>query len=304
MDPAGKSLQFHRIDRSRDTNFWSVRASRDLRLIVHKTGGNLLLAYVGHHDDAYIWAERRRIEAHPKTGAVQIVEVRERVEEISPAGQPPPQLPPLRLQPRRHHCLPHCPPKIMLAVGVPADWVADVQAAGEDAFFTLAEHLPAEAAEALLQYASTGRLPPPTPRPQTHSPTRTHSAASVWSKTKKSWRRRWTPRGTGGRCSCTRHNATWRSAVSPGRRGVSGSAGTGKTVVALHRAANLGRQSATGQVLLTTFSAPLCRRPFAKAACATRPGLTGTPPHHGCPLLSSGGRTLPARFRPPRHRRF
>ena len=50
---------------------------------------SLLLAYVGHHDDAYRWAERRRIETHPKTGALQIVEVRERVEEIT--TRPPAQ---------------------------------------------------------------------------------------------------------------------------------------------------------------------------------------------------------------------
>src|SRR5260370_27199506 len=83
MDPSGPGLQFHRIDGSRDANFWSVRASRDIRLIVHKTTASFLLAYVGHHDDAYGWAERRRIEAHPKTGAIQIVEVRERGEEIA-----------------------------------------------------------------------------------------------------------------------------------------------------------------------------------------------------------------------------
>ena len=79
----GRDLQFHRIDNSKDPNFWSVRVSRDIRIIVHKTGASLLLAYVGHHDDAYRWAERRRIETHPKTGALQIVEIRERVEEVT-----------------------------------------------------------------------------------------------------------------------------------------------------------------------------------------------------------------------------
>src|SRR6202022_4725381 len=83
IDPAGKGLSFHRIEKSKDANFWSVRVSRDLRLIVHKTADSLMVAYVDHHDNAYAWAERRRIEAHPATGAVQIVEVRERVEEIA-----------------------------------------------------------------------------------------------------------------------------------------------------------------------------------------------------------------------------
>jgi mRNA-degrading endonuclease RelE of RelBE toxin-antitoxin system len=73
MDPTGNGLQLHRIDKSKDTNFWSARVNRDVRLIVHKTGDSLLVAYVDHHDAAYAWAVRRRIEAHPRTGAIQIV---------------------------------------------------------------------------------------------------------------------------------------------------------------------------------------------------------------------------------------
>jgi hypothetical protein len=74
----------HRIDKSKDPNFWSARVGRDLRLILHKTASSILVAYVDHHDAAYAWAERRRIEAHPRTGAIQIVEVRERVETAQP----------------------------------------------------------------------------------------------------------------------------------------------------------------------------------------------------------------------------
>src|SRR3954447_18261487 len=85
IDPSGKGLSFHRLDRPRDPNFWSVRVSRDLRLIVHRSDDSLLVAYVDRHDKAYAWAERRRIEAHPSTGAIQIVELRERVEEVAPA---------------------------------------------------------------------------------------------------------------------------------------------------------------------------------------------------------------------------
>ncbi|MGH6876910.1 MAG: DNA helicase, partial [Rhizomicrobium sp.] len=84
LNPAAPGLQFHRIDKSKDPNFWSFRVNRDLRIVVHRTRESTLLAYVDHHDRAYAWAERRRIEAHPKTGAIQIVEVRERVEEIAP----------------------------------------------------------------------------------------------------------------------------------------------------------------------------------------------------------------------------
>ena len=43
INPAHPSMQFERIDNAKDKNFWSVRVSRDLRLIVHKTGGSFLL---------------------------------------------------------------------------------------------------------------------------------------------------------------------------------------------------------------------------------------------------------------------
>ncbi|MFQ3664491.1 MAG: hypothetical protein SNJ79_00430 [Sphingomonadaceae bacterium] len=84
LNPAHPSLQMHRLTKSRDPNFWSVRVNQDVRIIVHKTEASFMLAYVDHHDKAYAWAERRRIEAHPRTGAVQIVEVHERIEEAGP----------------------------------------------------------------------------------------------------------------------------------------------------------------------------------------------------------------------------
>src|SRR5690606_28426672 len=47
----------------------------------------------------------------------------------------------------------------LLGLGIPKDWLADVQAADEDTFFELAEHLPIEAAEALLEVATNAPMP-------------------------------------------------------------------------------------------------------------------------------------------------
>ena len=156
-------LQFHRIDKSKDANFWSIRASRDVRVIVHKTAASFLICYVDHHDAAYAWAERRRIEAHPKTGAAQIVEVRERVEEIAvPAyATPEPQVAAAAEAPRKRFLPPlfhDLSEEDLLAVGVPEDWVRDVRQSSEDSFLELADHIPAEAAEALLDYVASGQL--------------------------------------------------------------------------------------------------------------------------------------------------
>ena len=53
LNPANPGMQFHKLDKAKDKNFWSVRVGRDIRLIVHKTEASLLLCYVDHHDKAY-----------------------------------------------------------------------------------------------------------------------------------------------------------------------------------------------------------------------------------------------------------
>ena len=251
LDPSGPGLQFHRIDRSRDPNFWSVRASRDLRLIVHKTSASFLLAYVGHHDDAYDWAERRRIEAHPKTGAVQIVEVRERVEEI--LAPPPPAAPAQAVR-----LFAKLTADQLLSVGVPADWLADVQQATEDGFLTLVDHLPAEAAEALLEFIGTGRLRPPAP-PSTPDPFAHPDALRRFRIMENQEELAQAMDAPWDQWAVFLHPAqkgvAERSYNGPAR--TSGSAGTGKTVVALHRAARLARTASNARILLTTFSQPL-----------------------------------------------
>ena len=223
-----------------------------MRLIIHKTAASLLLAYVGHHDDAYSWAERRRIEAHSKTGAIQIVEVRERVEEIAaPTASPAPLAQASRL-------FASLSAEDLLAVGVPADWVADIQAATEDGFLALADHLPPESAEALLEFVGTGRLrqpaPASTPDPFAHPDALRRfrvvenqvELAQAMDAPWDQWAVFLHP---------VQRSVVDRSYSGPAR--TSGSAGTGKTVVALHRAARLARMEPGARILLTTFSQPL-----------------------------------------------
>src|SRR5713101_5540780 len=94
MNPSAPGLSFHKLDRAKDKRFWSVRVSSDIRLIVHRTERSLLLCYVDHHDRAYAWAERRKLETHPATGAAQMIELRESVREIVVPTYVQAQLPP------------------------------------------------------------------------------------------------------------------------------------------------------------------------------------------------------------------
>jgi mRNA-degrading endonuclease RelE of RelBE toxin-antitoxin system len=89
MDTSSPGLSFHKLDRAKDPNFWSVRVNADIRVIVHRTKTNLLLVYADHRDAAYKRAERRKIERHPTTGAMQLVEIRERIEEVGTKSTSP-----------------------------------------------------------------------------------------------------------------------------------------------------------------------------------------------------------------------
>jgi UvrD/REP helicase N-terminal domain len=252
-NPQHPGLQMHRIDNSRDPHFWSVRVNSDVRIVLHKTEASLLLAYVDHHDKAYAWAARRRIEAHPKTGAVQIVEVRERVEEIAPLvvaararTAPDLDLPFAKLA-----------DDALLSVGVPTDWLADVRASSEDAFLELAPHLPAEASESLLQFATTGvlaRSAPATANPYGHPDAlrrfRVVEDVNELAQALDSPWERWMVY-----LHPSQREIVERDFGGPAR--VAGSAGTGKTVVALHRAVRMAKTSPDARVLLATFSDPL-----------------------------------------------
>ena len=239
--------------------------------------------YVDHHDDAYKWAEKRKLETHPKTGAAQLVEIRERVEEIRvpyyvTAEAPPPK--PLLFD--------RIDDDELLGYGVPSEWLADVKGADEDTILELAEHLPEEASEALLEIATGGtpQIKPMTPR----------TSFSITSTVASRQIKPMTPRISLLITSAVASPHTdpfdhpdaqrrfravsdveeleraldfpwekWTIFLHPAQRElvekdfkgparVSGSAGTGKTIVALHRAVFLARRNPESRVLLTTFS--------------------------------------------------
>ena len=149
LNPAQPGLQFHKLDRAQDPNFWSVRVGRDVRLIVHRARNSLMLCYVDHHDNAYQWAERRKLETHPKTGAAQLVEVRKTFREVTV----PSYAASVQDQSPKPLLFNDIPEEDLLSYGVPPDWIEQVRNANEDNFLELTEHLPSEAAEALLELA-------------------------------------------------------------------------------------------------------------------------------------------------------
>lgn len=265
MNPANPGMSFHKLDKARDKNFWSVRVNSDIRLIVHKTADSLLLCYVDHHDKAYQWAERRRLETHPTTGAAQWVEVRERIDEIV-VRRGTPGLAATKPAPAKPLLFEGMADEDLLGWGVPTEWLADVRLADEDSLLTLADRLPAEAAEALIELATGGTPHRPQTAPAGADPFAHPDAQrrfrvmqdveeleralefpwDQWTVFLHPAQRQWVERDHGG----------------PAR--VSGSAGTGKTIVALHRAVHLARSKESARVLLTTFSPALAHALHAR----------------------------------------
>ena len=123
---AHPGLSLHRVTGAREAGFWSSRVNLDLRIILHRSGDNVVLCYVGRHDDAYRWAERRKLETHPTTGAAQLVELREVVQEI-----PDPVYVETEVQaPPKPLLSTHLLDDRLLGYGVPVEWSEAVRASG------------------------------------------------------------------------------------------------------------------------------------------------------------------------------
>ena len=181
-----------------------------------------------------------------------MVEIRERIEEITvpiyvEVAQPTPPKPPL---------FAHLSTDDLLSYGVPEEWLSDVLAADEDSILELADHLPSEAAEALLDLA-TGVTPQvaqpavagkdPFAHPDAQRRFRVMNNVEELERALDYPWEKWTVF-----LHPAQKQLVERDYSGPAR--VSGSAGTGKTIVALHRAVYLTRSNPDARVLLATFS--------------------------------------------------
>jgi superfamily I DNA/RNA helicase len=86
-DPKSPGINYENIHAAADSNMKSVRIDGDWRGIVFKPnqGEVYVLLHVNKHDEAYRWAERRKLIINPVTGAMQMVQVEETQAPTSPA---------------------------------------------------------------------------------------------------------------------------------------------------------------------------------------------------------------------------
>jgi hypothetical protein len=254
------------LDRAKDPNFWSVRVNADVRLIVHRTANSILLCYVDHHDAAYKWAERRKIERHPSTGAMQLVIIPERVQESLSVGMI------THVDATHYDKKPLLFDKLrrpeLMSFGVPEEWVENVRKVDEDTLFDVIDHLPQEAQEALLRLA-VGESPGPSVQqawpgdafahPDAQRRFRILSSEDELRRALEAPWEKWAVFLHPAQAQLVERNFS-----GPAR--VSGSAGTGKTIVAIHRAVHLAKTLPEAQVLLTTYSKALANNLNGKVA--------------------------------------
>lgn len=83
-NPMSPGINYEKLNTGIDKKIYSVRIDDTYRGIVvrQQETGVYLLLWVDHHDEAYQWAARKRCEVNPKTGAIQVFDVQVVVEKV------------------------------------------------------------------------------------------------------------------------------------------------------------------------------------------------------------------------------
>ena len=260
-NPRSTGLNYEGLRSPRDSKIRSLRVDRDYRAIIRAPtkGNTYLLLWVDKHNDAYRWARRHHCKVNPETGSIQIYdspEIRQSTPD-SPAVTPfAPSGPFSQYRPRQ-----------LVRIGVPEDLVPTVKRIQNlDGLDSRVRSLPNEAYESLF-YLLAGdpyetvvrRLETPDERIDTEDVDK-----ALQRHTSRS---RFVVLHDQGELESVLNAplATWRVFLHPSQRRVVerdwngpvrllGAAGTGKTVVAMHRARWLARQLNCRRILFFTYN--------------------------------------------------
>jgi hypothetical protein len=286
-NPKGQGTNLHRLDKSRDKNLWSCRANQDIRIILHLHNGQITLLYVDHHDAAYDWAENRVYKFDEKVKNWKVVKIKEETVVLRTTVEAEPEA-------KRPYA--KYSDNALAATGASPGDFDEIRAATEDTIFDLGLSatvleslmdslspsrassearygvarsevsaikivtneekidpvpevvLDAAAAALVLPHASVAPVEPPPPVVY-GTVVRVNSQEQLEAVLSGQWEK-------------------WQIFLHPNQQElvdahysgpvrISGSAGTGKTIVALHRVNHLLRISDDTRVLLTTLSPAL-----------------------------------------------
>lgn len=264
QDPQHGGLHYEKLTAFRDDKLRSIRVNQDVRIIlatVEKQNLYLML-YIDHHEPAYDWAARRKVEINPNTGSLQVFTAQEHELEV-------PQPAAVAEQPGLFDAIRD---RQLMQLGVPEEALPLVRSIRIEADLETArinEQIPADAHDGLFmlmagasfeeaynevvpvvpQQVDTADFTAALARPESRSrfavADNEKALQEVLSQSLEKWR-------------VFLHPAQ-RRLVEGKKNGpvrVLGGAGTGKTVVAMHRAKWLAEYVASpgNKVLFTTFT--------------------------------------------------
>lgn len=288
-DDAIPGLNIEPVKNARDPKVRTGRVNKQYRAVLFKLTGADMATYVVHgifnHDDAYVEAERVTLTVNPVNGITEIRVIDTPAEPPAPSAAPTAPAPTAELAPAAPQDVPQPPPAapqpaltvtaeaLVAELGIPIEVAEHVVTLDDAALADHVERQPVWVAHALLDLATGGTLdevidrygarPTATARPEDEALLEglSHPAAQMSFKMIEAndeleevleasdW-------------------GAWRTFLHPDQRRfvdqdlkgpsrLSGGAGTGKTVVLVHRCRRLARANPDARVVLTTFTANL-----------------------------------------------
>ncbi len=81
-DPSANGLNLETVEGAKDNSIKSLRVDQGYRAIAFEVGRDIMFVHVNEHDKAYRWAAGRRVKLDPETNRVRIIEEVEVVPEL------------------------------------------------------------------------------------------------------------------------------------------------------------------------------------------------------------------------------
>jgi superfamily I DNA/RNA helicase len=275
-DPTQASINYEPIHNMADPKVRTVRIDQAYRaIVIHPPQGDVYLCvWVDHHDEAMDWARHKHFDVNPHTGSLQVwqsqegapekpVSAVEAVEAISTAEVP------------KGHLFAGRTDDELLLLGVPEPLLPAVRALRvERDLDSLADYLPEEARDGLYMLASGYSLDEAaeeldTRKREKAAPVDVEDFSAALARPGSARQFKLVEDDADLAAMLDAPLAQWRIFLHPSQRKLAtmqssgsarvlGGAGTGKTVVAMHRARYLAQQivakNSGKKVLFTTFT--------------------------------------------------
>ena len=259
-DPKSPGLNYEKLGHGVDSRLHSLRVDGAYRVILFKPdkGDVYILLWVDHHDEAYDWARRHRCQIHPETGSLQVLQT-----EYTEAAK--------RAAPKKKDAFfARFRQRELLRLGVPPELIEEVRTIDtEEELDAMRERLPEEAYEGLFYLLAGDSYEEVLRYLDLEKEERVDTEDFAKALENANSRRRFYVVDENEVDLIGMLNAPlekWRVFLHPSQRAlvyrnwngpvrVLGGAGTGKTVVAMHRARWLASRLADGgKIFFTTFT--------------------------------------------------